>query len=265
MALTRQQLKDIKSLRTKKGRNAHNKFVAEGVRLLETALERSKLPQTILCAPDALSERATALVERFRHSGVQVEEVSSSQLASVADTETPQGVIGVFPHPAVDLETVYGRHLQRIVICDGVSDPGNLGTLIRSALAFDFHLLVVTNSSADPYSPKVVRSSVGALFALTIAAESETDVLALLEKEMFELIVTSNQHGSDTSAFRAAVRTDRLAVAIGSESKGVSPAIVERSQLAWRVNHSTQVESLNAAIAGSIVLKEIYDLRSPSA
>ncbi len=261
MPLTRNELKKIKSLQTRKGRRTHGLFLAEGVRLLEAALGQKALPETVYFDSAERNTRTVQVVTNFRQAGVPCEEVPSHQLESLADTATPQGLVAVFRCPDSRLSEVFRPEHARLIICDGVADPGNLGTLVRSALAFDFELVILIGASADPFSPKVVRATVGALFGIQIAHSSIEELLRFLDQEQFQLIATSGGGNSDPARLRAVARGKRLALAVGSEHHGLSPEIMERSELDWRVDHRENVESLNAAVAGSIVMKEIFDAR----
>ena len=136
--------------------------------------------------------------------------------------------------------------------------------LPRWRYAFEFTTTILIGACADPYAPKVVRSSAGATFAMRTVQATEDETLHFLQAHDYELIGTSSS---------SAVRADsgmtcpvdltgrRVAVAIGSEGEGLSETLLTRTQHTWRIRHSSRVESLNAAIAGSIVMKEIYEAR----
>ena len=136
--------------------------MAEGVRLLEEALRHRVKPRTVYFAPSLLSARGEKLVARFRRGRVDLEEVPARTLTKLSDTATPQGVVGLFATPQKAPAELYDRRFRNILLCEDISDPGNLGTLLRSALAFGFEMVLLCGSCAEPYSPKVLRSSVGA-------------------------------------------------------------------------------------------------------
>lgn len=259
--LTRNQLKKLKSLRTRKGRHTHGLFLAEGVRLLEAALRYEARPETVYYGSGELNERTLQVVRNFRSAGVRCEEVPPHQLEAFADTERPQGIVALFQLPDTRLREIFRPDHERLVICDGVSDPGNLGTLIRSARAFDFELLILTGASADPFSPKVVRATVGSLFGMEIARSPSEELLRFLNEGRFQLIGTSGRGDPDPMRLETVIQARRLALAIGSEHRGLRPEIIERCEINWRIRHREDVESLNAAVAGSIVMKEVYDAR----
>lgn len=258
MPLTRAELKRLKSLAARKGRREEGLFAAEGVRLLEEALRHGVLPERVYSVPAALSARGAALLDAFRARRVPLVEITPGQLEAAADTRTPQGVLGVFTLPAASLATLHRPLARRALLCEGVSDPGNLGTLLRSALAFDFRLVLLCGPAADPFAPKVVRASMGAVFALEIAAVDRSALLEFLEAEGFALAATAAKGSTDAVALRQAARTGPLALAVGAEGIGLSREVLDRARIVWRIDHSESVESLNAAVAGAIAMREVY-------
>ena len=259
MSISRTESKNLRSLSTRKGRRQMKMFATEGVRVMEEALRHRFLPTTIYHAPALLSERGKKLVAGFISTKVPVRELSAKQLQSVADTKTPQGIIGLFAMPSMDPAEHFRSSCRRVILCEGVSDPGNLGTLARSALAFDFDVLLLIGSSVDPYSPKVVRSSVGAVFGLGIVRASHDELFELVSRHDFKLVASSKSGCHDVRKLKTVLRSGKLILAVGSESEGLSKEILERCDLRWGIAHSAKVESLNAAVAGSIIMKQVFD------
>ncbi len=259
MPLTRTELKNLSALSTRKGRRGQGRFLAEGVRLLEEAIRHDVRPEAVFFAPSSLSDRGSQLVERFRDQKVRCEPMPVRQIGKLADTKSPQGIVGLFTAPATDLQKLYRPDFRSILVCDGVADPGNLGTLLRSALAFDFDLVILTGRSTEPYSPKVVRSSMGAMFGLRIAVAESDAVAALINDSGCTVLAATVGDGGDE--WRGRIRSNgRLVLTIGSEAEGLSPEIEALATVRAHIAHSAKVESLNAAVAGSILMKEVYDL-----
>ncbi len=261
MSLTKTELKKVRALQTKKGRRTTGEFVAEGVRLLEEAVRHKTLPRVLYYAPALLSERGQKLVDRFEAKDVKIEQVSSRDLDRISGTEAPSGILGVFKTPRTELAKLYRPRMRNILLCENLSDPGNVGTVCRSALAFAFDLVILSGSSVEPYAPKVVRASAGALFALPVAVATVADVLVLAGKERLA-IVTTDLRGEDRLE-KVLPKLDglKLLLALGSEANGLSPEILEKADFTVRLRHERAVESLNAAVAGSILMKECYDRR----
>jgi RNA methyltransferase, TrmH family len=260
MSITRAELKDIQSLRTKKGRKEKKRFIAEGVRVLEEALRSELAPERVFYAPAALSERGERLVSGFQSRRVTTSEVSARQLQAMSDAETTQGIVGVFRMPDCRLDKLYRSEYRRLLLCDGLADPGNLGTLIRSALAFEFDLVMVTQKTAEAYAPKVVRSSAGAVFGVPVAEVSVDELLSFAGQHDLSLIAADIHGNDDMPTLEGTVKTHPFVLAVGSEAGGVSRKIRDGAGLLIRIGHSRRVESLNSGIAGSILMKQIYDM-----
>lgn len=260
MSLSKNELKDIKSLATKKGRKAQNSFLAEGVRVLEEALRSQARPDLIVWAPSVPSDRVRRLVDSFQRAGVPCEEVSAREMQSITDAREAQPIAGRFTIDWTALGQLFGSESRRVLICDRISDPGNLGTLIRSALAFEFDRIVLVGEAADPFSPKVVRSSAGAIFGVKMTRSETGELLDQLAATGFKLIGAT----ADNNGQLALEPTDRVALAIGSEAAGLADELKKRCNELVRLRHSNRVESLNAAMAGSILMQRIYETEAVS-
>ncbi len=261
MPVTRAEQKTVRTLRTKKGRKAYGLFAAEGVRLLEEAFRFKTRPEKLYCASTMISPRARTLADRFERTGVTVQNVSGSDLAQMAQTKTSQGLLAVFKRPRWKLTELRSRRLRKVLLCENLSDPGNVGTLIRSALAFDFDLVILCGDCAEPFSPKVVRSSVGAVFGLMVVTATTSEALEHLVRSDFALVAAALTGSRQMKTALPELKPGRLALAVGSEAEGLSPMLLENAQSVVRIPHSRRVESLNSAVAGAILMKECYDSR----
>jgi TrmH family RNA methyltransferase len=257
---TQRDIRRLRSLKTGKGRREWRQYAAEGVRLLEESRRYEVVPETLYFDPGALSERGRQLVGELETLGVPCEELASHQLEGAADTKTPQGLLAVFRHPDIPLDSLGA--CRRLLIGDGISDPGNVGTLIRSALAFEFEAVLLTEESADPFSPKVVRSTAGAIFGLPVVKLDLDSCMDFLEGSDFALATSAPAADEDSGRLEELSRRGQLALVIGSEGEGVSARLAERSELRLAIGHSDRVESLNAGVAGSLLMRQLYDLPS---
>jgi len=251
----------VRSLRTKKGRRTHGLFVAEGVRLLEESLRLGAVPEKLYVCPPVLSQRGATLIGRARKNKMDVIEVSAREIDRMADAETSPGVMAVFTVPTVELAELYHSRMRNILLCEDLSDPGNAGTLVRSAIAFGFDLVVLAGRSCEPYAPKVVRSSVGAVFGVKIAVAATEDVLKTVKDDGWK-VITADVHGQDhigKTLDRA--KGKKLLLALGSEAEGVSSIVATAADFAVRLNHEPTIESLNTAVAGSILMRECYSYK----
>ncbi|HWR84251.1 MAG TPA: RNA methyltransferase [Candidatus Deferrimicrobium sp.] len=262
MALSRTELKNLKSLLTKEERRQSGLFLAEGVRLLEESLRWGFLPRQVFYAGATMSPRAEDLVRGFQSRSVRTMELSNKHLAALAETRTPQGIIGLFAMPDTRLRQLYRSTDRMVVLCENLADPGNLGTLVRSALAFGFELTVLCGRSAEPYSPKVVRASAGAIFGIRIAVATLEEALQLAETRRLLLVASDPGAAKQATLPGKLVQERGVMLAIGSEADGLSDAVKKRAEYHMRIGHRDTVESLNAAVAGSIAMKQMYDLLS---
>ena len=228
----------------KKARRAEGRFLCEGVKLVEEAL-RWGAEVELLAAAEGAALPAGLPPETRRVA------LPAELLAYVSTVDTPQGVLALCrtPETAPPAELPPGRYL----VLDGVQDPGNVGTIWRTADAFGAQGLFLLPGCAEPFSPKTVRSTMGACFRLPVwEAELET-LSALLGRAGLPLYATALRH--DTEDLRA-VPLDRAAVVIGSEGRGVSPAVLAACEKTLKIPMRDRCESLNAAAAAAVVLWE---------
>ncbi len=261
MSITQAELKEIKSLATGKGRKATGLFAAEGVRLLEEAVRHRFWPRKVYYAGSLLGSRGAKLVDRLTEKKVGCCDISARQLRAMAATTTPQGIVAVFDLPESRLSELYHRKYRRLLWCENVSDPGNLGTLARSASAFGFNLMIASGSCADIYSPKVIRSSAGSVFALAVARANNREILNLAAEYGLAVVATGAKAKNFDYSLKKMFELDKLILAVGGEADGLSPEIIESADLRIRIAHSPGVESLNAAVAGSILMEKLYSSR----
>lgn len=262
MSINKTEIKKVRSLQTKKGRKANGQFVAEGIRLLEEAWRFKARPIALYAAPSMLSERGRRLVGRFGELKITAQTVSAADLNRMTGAETTQGLLAVYKIPATNLSELHQPSVRTLLVVENLSDPGNIGTLVRTALAFDFGMVIMCGQGVDPFSPKVVRSSVGAMFGLQIAIASTEATLEYLKREGYALLVAALSGSKSLKQALPAVGKDRLALAIGSESDGLSGEMIGAARGVVRIQHSKRVESLNSAVAGSILMRECYDAQA---
>ena len=238
-------LKQIGKLNNAKSeRRRAGVYPGEGPKLLEEAIKAGvKITATVSCEGVDVPEIPCAR---------QVE-VPREVLESLCDTKTPQGVLFLCELPATRApEKLEG---SRYLVLDGVQDPGNVGTIWRTADALGADGLILVHSCADPFSPKTVRSTMGACFRLPVYEVSEEELPGLLERSNLPLYATALRH--DTVDIKTA-DLSRSAVVIGSEGKGISDELLGMSEKTLKIPMRDRCESLNAAAAATIVLWEMY-------
>ena len=225
-------------------RREEGAFAAEGPKLLGEALRWGAEIETVIAAQGVPLPELPARV--------RVAEVPDSLLGWIADTESPQGIVFISKGKPLALpERLAG---QRWLVLDGVQDPGNVGTIWRTADAFGADGLILCHSCADPWNPKTVRATMGAVFRLPVyecPLEAAADRLASTGIPLYATALRE-----DTADVRD-VPLDRAAVVIGSEGRGVSAEALALCQKTLKIPMRPRCESLNAAVAASVVLWEM--------
>ena len=240
-------------MRRRKARERSGRFVAEGVRTIEELLRSPIRIRGALVSPSLEraprgAELRTALLER----GVEVAEVDEREFASAAETESPQGILAVADIPERTLDGLTLSSTARLLILDGIQDPGNVGTIVRTAAAFGVAATVALPGTVDLWNAKVVRSAMGALFAHQALAATWPELESYLTKLAMPLWAADA-----SSAPVPAGAPSRVAFAVGNEGSGLSHAVRERSERLISIPIDN-VESLNVAVATGILL---YALR----
>ncbi len=220
---------------------------------MEAALAAGAPVEQLLVAPGASSPRLIALLETARARQIPLVEVAPHVLEAVSEVETPQGVVAVVRHRAASLQDALARRDLLLLIVDRVQDPGNLGTMIRTADAAGASAVAVTPGTVDPTNPKTARATMGSLFHLPVV-ELEAEALRAALSARGVRLIAADSAGTVTA--RAADYTRPLAVAVGNEGEGLAPAWVEAADQVVRVPLAGRAESLNAAVAAAIVLYE---------
>lgn len=236
--------KYIKSLLKKKGRTENGEYTVEGIK-------------SVCDAMDAGTVRAVAVSAQFYdntdfdYGGAQVYRISDDIFPALCDTQTPQGIIGIIP---VRENTSPFDRTKIYIYCDCVSDPGNAGTIIRTADAAGMGGVIFSKGSADIYSPKTVRASMGSFFHTDIRSSADVSVLENMKRDGFKIICT--YLGGDTVSYTSADMTPPAVIVIGNEANGVSDAVLDISTQRVKIPIYGRAESLNAGVAAAVMMYE---------
>jgi len=244
-----------RDLKRRKARERQSLFVAEGVRAVEELL-RAPFPVRGALASPALGRtpRGAALLDALGAKGIEVAGVTEPDFQSAADTENPQGVLAIAEVPERSLDGLALSTTARLLVLDGIQDPGNVGTLVRTAAAMGATAVIALPGTADLWNAKVVRSAVGAQFrvpALHAPLEATLDWLRAHEVPLWG----ADAHGAPVDAHSPPAR---LAIAVGNEGAGLSASVRAAAQRLVALPMAAGVESLNVAVAAGITL---YALR----
>ena len=231
------------------GRRAQRRFIAEGPTLLKEA-ERSGLrPVEVYATAEAL-EDGWSITEPYEAAGIPVFQVTDQAFARISDVTTGTGLLGIFEYRERTADEILAGR-GPVLLLAGVNDPGNAGTLVRSAEAFGAAGVLFGRGGADPYGPKVVRATMGSLFRVPVAAVDPQQVLAAAAAAGRPVVAT-DVDGEDLTVVGV---PPNAVLAIGNERRGVRDWLPSWD-VAVRIPQREATESLNAAVAGSIVLYE---------
>jgi TrmH family RNA methyltransferase len=246
----------IRHLQQRKGRERRGLTLAEGVRLVEEAVSAGVAIRAALIAPALeATPRGARLATTLRARAERLEEVSDRALAALAATEHPQGVIAVVDTPRWRLDDLTPR--RAVLVLDAVQDPGNVGTMLRTAWALGADGAIALPGSADLANPKVLRAAMGASFRLPAPFVHIKEAVAWIEQRGAVLWVAT-PGGEPVGTTRPA---RPVALVVGNEGAGVRPELMAIAQRRVAIPLRTGVESLNVGVAAGILLYEV--LREP--
>ena len=253
MPVSQRKARLLRRLAVNRSRARAGRVPVEGVRAVREALEAGASTSFAVVSPRLASLEdgrvlARLLTDRL---GDAVYDVTDAEMAEFADTDHPQGVLLVCAEPTVELESAL-EGATRVLLLDAVQDPGNVGTLVRSAVAFSFDLVVALDGTADPWSAKAVRASAGMVFRVPVARASVREAVAALTAAGLPVFVASAE---GTAAVEP--RGDGFALALGNEAAGVRARLREVAAATVAVPMPGPAESLNVGIAGSILMSHL--------
>jgi RNA methyltransferase, TrmH family len=260
--LSRAREKLLARLASRRNREREGLVLVEGPRAISVALEAGARIRFVLLADDLPPELPAALSRALaatRAAGIEEVGLSAADLARHADTQTPQGILAVVEEPAASLADLLApaAHAALILVLDRIQDPGNAGTLIRAAAAFGAVGVVALDGTVDPWNPKVVRSSAGEAFRLPVIRES-WDAFDAWRRHHGVRLRVADAGGEDVRTFHAGrlapASTELQALLIGNEGAGPRPEALASADSMLALPLAAGVESLNAAMAGSILL-----------
>ena len=237
-----------------KERREANAFVVEGVRLIEEAFKAGWKFNFVLYS-DGLSERGRDLLNILTANRIDIEEVSGDLLQKVSETETPQGILAVLEFTELPIP----ENPDFILIPDQIRDPGNLGTLLRTAAATGVQAVLLPPDTTDAFAPKVLRAGMGAHFRLSIHALSWEEIRELtIVKHPLMYVYLADMDGE--TCWETDLRKP-LALMIGSEAEGASEEAQRLATQKICIPMAGNVESLNAGVAGAVLMFEVLRQR----
>lgn len=254
-----ERVKLVRALQSKpRSRRKERKIVLEGVRLLADAVSCGVLPEFIFYLPEQVAPGRPAheLFQQLQAAGVEYFAVPDTIMAEVSDTETPQGVLGVLPMPAVEMPP----QPDLVLVLDGLNIPGNLGSALRTAAAVGVDAVVLPPNTVDPYNPKVLRGGMGAHFRLPLLQLNWTEIV-----EQFGHLQAYVAAADGSLAYFEVNWCQPSLVIIGGEAHGPTDAAYHLSTTSIAIPMASETESLNASVAAGVILYEIRRQRIQSA
>jgi TrmH family RNA methyltransferase len=246
----------IRDLGRRRGRERRGLALAEGIRLVEEAVAAGvAIRGAAVSSALEGTPRGSALKSALTAAGVRLVEVDPAELEALSDTEQPQGIVAAVEPRAWALDDIATPPGSVMLVLDAVQDPGNVGTMLRTALALGATGVVALPGTAELANPKVLRGSMGAAFRLPAAWADPAALLAWIEARGVELVVAA----ADGAPVSRQSRRGRppLALVVGNEGAGVGPILASAARRRVAIPLAPGVESLNVAVAAGILLYEV--------
>jgi len=238
--------KEIKKLKEKKHRIKSNKYLIEGLRFVEEAI-KSKVSIDSIIFTESFKEKNPDLFLKINEN-IKLIQMNEALLKQLCSTENPQGIVGV-----INMQNKELKSGELVVLVDKVQDPGNMGTIIRTAHAAGAAGIVMTKGTVDIYNDKTLRSTMGSIFYIPIVEDDSLDFVKSLKKEGYKLVVSSLQGKNN---FFEENLQGKVMIAVGNEGNGVSEEVYDIADIKVKIPMPGEAESLNVAVATSIMIYE---------
>ncbi|HHL2057236.1 TPA: TrmH family RNA methyltransferase [Clostridium perfringens] len=238
--------KEIKKLKEKKHRIKSNKYLIEGLRFVEEAI-KSKVSIDSIIFTESFKEKNPDLFLKINEN-IKLIQMNETLLKQLCSTENPQGIVGV-----INMQNKELKSGELVVLVDKVQDPGNMGTIIRTAHAAGAAGIVMTKGTVDIYNDKTLRSTMGSIFYIPIVEDNSLDFVKSLKKGGYKLVVSSLQGKNN---FFEENLQGKVMIAVGNEGNGVSDEVYDIADIKVKIPMPGEAESLNVAVATSIMIYE---------
>lgn len=244
-------IKNIRKLKEKKYRDLSNSYIIEGIKLIKEAIvEKKQIKQIVVCEENinngGIDQKLLYEIAKY-----ECIYVTKKIFSLISDVQNPQGIMAVIEKRNSEDNIDYKEDV--IVVLDGIQDPGNLGTILRTIDSVGLKQVIVSKETADAYNPKVVRSTMGAIFRVNIIeSDNLIETLKNLRKHKYKVMSTSLETNNNIYD----VDYNKKVIVIGNEANGVSQEILDFADEKIKIPMLGRTESLNASVATSIILYE---------
>lgn len=247
-------IKHIKKLKEKKYREEYNEFIIEGTKMIEEAIAENANIKSIIICDDCKTQGTIKNELMYEIAKKKCIYVDEKIFNTITDVINPQGIMAIIEKNNVKEQNIdYSQDV--FLILDNIQDPGNMGTILRTADSLNIKQIIVSKGSADIYNLKVVRSTMGAIFRVKVI-ESEDLTKTIIEMKKNNIHVCATDLQTDKSIYD--IDYHKTAVVIGNEANGVSNKVLELADTRIKIPMIGKTESLNAAVATSIIMYEAY-------
>jgi len=248
----------IRDLHRRRGRERRGLALAEGVRLVEEALAGGIAIRGAALSPALESTtRGKTLKASLAERSIRIEDVADQELEALADTEHPQGVVAVIEPRRWRLDDIRLAPGSTVLVLDGVQDPGNVGTMLRTALGLGAVGVVALKGTADLTNPKVIRSAMGSSFRLPAVSATPEEFVAWARLQRSEIWVADTNGENPDRLVQTSPEAAPIALVLGNEGAGVSQTLELAATRRVAIPLSSAVESLNVAVSAGILLYEL--------
>ena len=237
-SIQNKRIKELKKLHLKKYRDQEKMFLIEGSHLIEEAYKSGYLKEVLLEEGESINI------------DIPINYASKNIIKYLSTLDTPSKIIGICEKKKNEIKG------NKILILDEIQDPGNLGTIIRSAVAFNIDTIILSKDTVDLYSSKVIRASQGMIFKINIVIDSLEEIIPILKEKNYKIIGTKV---SDSKELKSLEKMHKFAIIMGNEGKGVKQKVLDLCDEYICIKMNKNCESLNVAIATSIILYWVGD------
>lgn len=244
-------IKSVRKLKEKKFRDQNNEYIVEGIKMIKEAILEEAVIKLIIVCEDNVNSGTIDKKLLYEIAKYECIYVNKKIFSLITDVQNPQGILAVIEKQNSEENIDYKEDV--IVVLDGIQDPGNLGTILRTIDSVGLNQVIVSKETADAYNPKVVRSTMGAIFRVNIIeSDNLLETLKNLKKHKYKIMATSLE--TQNSIYD--VDYSKKVIVIGNEANGVSEEILDYSDEKIKIPMLGKTESLNASVATAVILYE---------
>ncbi|NVM03344.1 MAG: RNA methyltransferase [Candidatus Helarchaeota archaeon] len=252
--ISKNLLRFLKKLKQKKHRKSEKRFLIEGEKLIKEALNSDAEIESVICSIEFFGKKSP-LINVIKSKNINVMHIHSRDIGSITDVTTPQGIFGVIKIKEKKFNPSLLKKNAELIALDNISDAGNLGTIIRTAHWFRISGIIIGKNSIELFNPKVVRSTMGAIFHLPIWYDLDLKEKLTELKNIGYKLIAADPSGTD-SIKKLNIKSSKVII-LGSESKGISSDILNMCDFRIKIKGVKSFDSINLAVSAGIIMWEM--------